>query len=299
MIEFGSVSKVFAGSHAPALKDVSFSVEPGSIVGLVGFNGSGKTTLIRIAAGVVKPTGGSVRIDGSDVRSDRVGAGRGIGWVSDENRHDIAARVRTLLTYYRRLLGDVPEQRLRDDLEYWGLNGYQHLRVGRLSLGGRRRLGLLIADLQRPRYILLDEVFNGLDADGMNKVREWMSTRREEGTGFLIASHNLRELQEVVDRAIVLDLGEVVGSIDRSAIQARSWERIRVDVDSDLDVARRILEAIGKVSTAHGSLTVWGTGLTPSCINRRLVEAGVQVSALQSTGDSLEDLVIELTEMGP
>ncbi|MCI4322156.1 MAG: ATP-binding cassette domain-containing protein, partial [Thermoplasmata archaeon] len=111
-VEFESVSKRFWPNRTRALRDLSFSLEPGEVLGLVGRNGAGKTTAIRIGVGVALPDSGTVRVDGHPLDRDKVAASRLLGWVPEESVHDPSARVEPLLRYYAKLAGGVLPARL-------------------------------------------------------------------------------------------------------------------------------------------------------------------------------------------
>ncbi|MCI4326693.1 MAG: ABC transporter ATP-binding protein [Thermoplasmata archaeon] len=293
-LEFQNVSKRFWPNRTPALRDLTLKVEPGEVLGLVGRNGAGKTTAIRIAAGVSLPGSGNVQVDGHPLDREKVAASRLLGWVPEESVHEESAKVEPLLRYYAAIVGDVEPARIGELLETWGLTQFRRRRVRTLSLGMRRRLSLIASELTQPKYLLLDEVFNGLDPEAVVTVRAWVRERRAAGCGLLLSSHNLRELAKFADRVAVLHEGRLLKVLDRAELHERPSRVVRVQVPGFDEAGLRVLERFGTPELVPGGALVRGEGVDAGGIAAALVHAGYVVQGLTREDDGLEELYLEL-----
>ncbi len=195
-----------------ALKDVSFEVKAGEIVGLVGANGAGKTTLFRIIAGLLEPTGGSVTIDGQDISKRRKEAIQQLGLVL-EGARGVYKRLTGLenLVFFGVMQGltrDEAASRAVELLERLGLADRDRRAFG-YSAGMRVRLALARSLIADPSLLLLDEPTRSLDPaaslDAMRLVLELAS----QGRAVLLATHRLDEVREFCDRVVVLEQGRL------------------------------------------------------------------------------------------
>ena len=195
--------------HVVALAGVDFTVGAGDVVLLAGANGAGKSTLLRCIAGLIRPARGTVSIAGRDLRSDPAARSL-IGFLSHQTQlyDDLTAREN--LRFAARLHGlDAADDRVRDALDAAGLLLRGDTRAGNLSHGMRQRLGLARATLHRPRLLLLDEPFTGLDAAATDLLRERIRADRDLGGAVVCVSHQPAEVWDVATRALVLDRGAV------------------------------------------------------------------------------------------
>jgi ABC-2 type transport system ATP-binding protein len=293
-VEFESVSKRFWPNRIFALRGLNLTVDPGEVLGLVGRNGAGKSTAIRIGAGVALPGAGEIRVDGHSMDREKPAASRLLGWVPEESVHDAGSRVESLLRYYAAVVGNVPDARVRELLDVWGLTTYRRRRVRSLSLGMKRRLSIIASELTNPRYYLLDEVFNGLDPEAVVTLRNWVGARRADGCGLLLSSHNLRELATVADRVAVLHEGRLLRVLDRSELLERPCRLVRVQVPTLDAPGLDLLRAFGAVEVAPGGATVRGDSLDVPRIADALVRAGYPLHGLVREDDGLEQLFLEL-----
>ncbi len=202
-----------------ALDGLCFSVEPGTVLGLVGPNGSAKTTLYRLILGFMRPAAGRVRIAGSAPALYR--RRHGIGYLPEQVRLPPNLRVSEFATLVARLAGlrgselSAQVERLLLTL---ALQRRMREPIGALSHGYRQRVGLLAALLGEPRLLLLDEPANGLDPASVGVLRVVLRSLRRRGCIVIVSSHNLVELERVCDRVLMIRQGRKLGDISRAEL---------------------------------------------------------------------------------
>ncbi len=292
MIEFDSVTKQYALTPVPALDGVNFRVASGETVALVGPNGAGKTTAIRIAVGVLLPSGGTVRIDGHDILRQKKPASAGVGWVSDSTVFDPRIRARALLRYLsgfypasKRLSRDGAQQKL-DEV---GLGTWADRRIGTYSYGMRKRLALAAADVGEPATYVLDEPFEGLDPAGQAFLRDWLDERGDRQCSILLSTHRLPEVQRIANRVVVLNLGKVVRILDRGEFADAKITTVRVSGPGLDRGASDLLGTLGEVSADGSDLLVTGPSIDPAEIAQLLISHGYRLTLLRPEPKTLEE----------
>jgi ABC-2 type transport system ATP-binding protein len=190
-----------------AVDNVSFEIEPGRVVGLLGPNGSGKTTMLRMLLGLVAPTSGQALIGGRRY-AELDGPGRQVGVVLEANAFDGR---RTAPNHLRVLTvqGGFDPARVDEVLELVGLRAAADRHAGDFSLGMGQRLSLAGALLGDPSVLVLDEPTNGLDPAGIRWLRDLLRGFAEEGRTVLLSSHVLAEVAQTVDEVLILDRGRL------------------------------------------------------------------------------------------
>ncbi|MGB6499797.1 MAG: ABC transporter ATP-binding protein [Thermoplasmata archaeon] len=289
MLAIEAVSKEYPGNPIPAIDSVSIQVNPGKVVGLIGPNGAGKTTTLRVACGVCIPNSGRVDVDGIDLDLDKAAASRIIGWVPEQPIHDSSLNVGALLRYYSDISGQIPYRVGMDLLDVWGLADHKRKRFRELSLGLKKRFSIVVASLNRPRYFLLDEPFNGLDPIATVQYRNWIHLLRESGSGVLLSSHNLREVQALCDDVVVINRGRIAASSSVSDIATRTSTTVVVVLNRVDPEALRILERFGKVTVSENVITIRGAGIDTGELSSKLVEGGYRLKGLTTDEGNLEE----------
>nr|WP_201471338.1 ATP-binding cassette domain-containing protein [Microbacterium hydrocarbonoxydans] len=185
-----------------AVEDLSFAVPYGSIVGLLGPNGAGKSTTLRAIVGLLGPTSGESLIDGAPFSAlDNPATHVGVHMDGFGFEGGITARRHLEIA---RLAAGAPRGRTEEVLDEVGLTADARRRVKTFSTGMAQRLGLAAALIGSPRTLILDEPANGLDPDGIRWLRRFLRGYAERGGTVLIASHQLAELEQVVDEVVVI-----------------------------------------------------------------------------------------------
>jgi ABC-2 type transport system ATP-binding protein len=192
-----------------ALLGVSLQVEPGELVGLLGPNGAGKSTLVKIACGLVRPTGGAAWVAGAPAGSAPARAA--LGYLAELFRFPGWLRAWEVLDLHQRLAGSDGGPRERDELlELVGLADARDVRVEAMSKGMQQRLGLAQALVGSPQLLLLDEPTSALDPVGRRLVREVLLELKARGAAVLLNSHLLGEVEQVCDRVAIVDKGRLI-----------------------------------------------------------------------------------------
>ncbi len=207
------IHKIYDGK-VHAVKGVSFRVHSGEIFGLIGPNGAGKTTTLRMIATLLKPTRGSIFVNGVDVVKDPINARKYIGYLPEE------ADVYTRLTGYEHLLFyarlyDIEnvEETVRFGAKLSGLGDDLERRAGEYSKGMKRRLLLALVLMRKPHLAILDEPTSGLDVYASVRVRRMIKKYvSETGSSVVLSSHNMLEVEYLCDRIAFIHNGRIIDS---------------------------------------------------------------------------------------
>ncbi|WP_041832495.1 ABC transporter ATP-binding protein [Actinoplanes sp. N902-109] len=289
MISVDHLSKRY-GPH-PAVTDVSFTCEPGTVTGFLGPNGAGKSTTMRMICGLTPPTTGTATIDGRPYR--QLGnPGRRIGVLLDASAQHAGRTGREVLTLAARTLG-VDRHRIDESLDRVGLNkAAAKRRVKAYSLGMRQRLGLAYALLGDPGILILDEPANGLDPEGIFWMRGLLRDFADRGGTVLLSSHLLREVEAVADRLVVIGSGRIVAQGDKAELLAASGTVVRA---LDMPALHTVLSRIGLTTTqtTDGSVIVQTDAET---VGRAAADAGLVLLELRpADSGGLEQMFLTLT----
>ncbi len=234
MIEVVGLTKLY-GDRA-AVKDLSFRVAPGEVLGLVGPNGAGKTTTLRSIAGIIVPTAGSIRIAGHDLAAEPIAAKRRLALIPDEPQLFDYLTVAEHLSFIARLYG-VPDaeslgRALLAELE---LSDRANSFPTELSRGMRQKLAIACGLLHDPGVLMFDEPLTGLDPLGIRRMKATIKARADAGAAIVLSSHLLHLVEELCTRVLLLRLGTGVASgtiseivAERPELAGRSLEDIFV-----------------------------------------------------------------------
>ncbi len=226
-IELVGVTKCY-GEHV-AVRDVSFALEAGKTVALVGHNGAGKSTLIKLMLGVTRSSAGAVRVLGIDPVSSGPTLRRRLGFLPENVAFHPASTGREALDFFARLKGE-PISANMALLERVGLAAAADRRIGAYSKGMRQRLGLAQALIGSPDILFLDEPTTGLDPALRRRFYEILGQLRNRGVTVLLSSHALSELQGNADRVLVLNAGALIADGSLSALRNLARLPVRISV---------------------------------------------------------------------
>ncbi|GAA2883405.1 alpha/beta fold hydrolase [Pseudonocardia halophobica] len=292
-LEISGLAKTYKGGFS-AVKEVSFTVQPGMVLGLLGPNGAGKTTVLRMLMGLISPTSGSIRAFGEPVGPGapvlaRIGAFvEGPGFLPHLSGAD------NLRLYWAATGRPTEEAHLEEALEVAGLGESVHRRVGTYSQGMRQRLAIAQAMLGLPELLVLDEPTNGLDPPQIHAMRELLRRYAEGGRTVLVSSHLLAEVEQTCTHVVVMHHGRVVadGTVD-DIIAGGGAASFGVDVPERAVEVLAALDGVRDVA-AEGRLVHAELNGTPrASAVQALVAAGISV---ESAGPRrrLEDAFLQL-----
>lgn len=202
-----------------ALKDISFTVEKGDRVGVLGFNGAGKSTLLKVIAGVLKPTEGSVKVSGVIAPMLELGAGFDMNYSGKENIYLYGAT----MGYSRKFI----EEKYNEIVEFSELGDFINVPVKNYSSGMRARLGFAIATAVEPEILILDEVLSVGDAKFRKKSEAKIRSMFDKGITVLFVSHSVEQVMNICNKAIILDHGKLIAQGEVKEICAQYNEMIK------------------------------------------------------------------------
>lgn len=261
------------------LDDLNFTVRAGSITGFLGPNGAGKSTTMRLFMGLERPSAGVALIDGKPL-AGWPEPGRKVGAALSNRCAHPKRTARDSLRWIAILLG-VPERTCTEILERVGLTAAADRRTGEFSLGMRQRLALGQALLGDPQVLLLDEPMNGLDPQGIGWLRGLLADLRAEGRTVLMASHLLREIEDLVDDLVIVSAGRVVESGSMAGILDKFREETVTIRSEDVhELVSAVREAGGQVRGAVLREEVAVVGLSARTIGRIARDLGLSIDEM-------------------
>lgn len=217
-----------------ALNGVSINIGSGEVVGLLGPNGAGKSTLLKIIVGILRPTSGSVHLDGIDILQDPEAAKRIIGYVPENASLYTNLTVAEFLTFVGKIRA-VTDEELKDkisrSLKTFDIEEKRNELVGSLSKGTKQKVAIIASTLHDPRFLVLDEPLSGLDPRTQRFVNQWIANTAASGTTVFLSTHNLDIAQEYASKIAIIDRGRIVamGELDSLRKLANSNSDAKLD----------------------------------------------------------------------
>ncbi|HEX6925189.1 MAG TPA: ABC transporter ATP-binding protein [Longimicrobiaceae bacterium] len=316
MVRAFGLTKFYGGKRA--LGPVDFAIEQGESIGFLGLNGAGKTTLLRIIAGDLRPSAGSLLVNGSDAVRDPFSVRRLVGFLPEHPPVYPDMPVREYLRFAGRLRGmdnHELERRIEEVEVLTDLGDVADELIRHLSQGYRQRVGLAQAIIHEPPLLILDEPAHDLDPAQIVEMRTLLRSLKDSHT-ILISSHNLPEISETCDRLFVIDGGEIVATGSEAELSARllGTQRIEVTIRSpagegdgeeafaQVVACIRRVDAVREVELGRGEeglrITIESDEDRRPEICRALVEAGYEVIGLGRSRRKLESVFLELVQEG-
>ncbi len=221
-IETTALTKYYG--KARGIEDVGFTVEQGQFFGFIGPNGAGKSTTIRTLLGLIAPTGGQASVLGMDIRADRNAVLKRIGYLPGESNFYNGMRVRDVLTLSAKLRGVDCAKRAKELCERLALDPTR--RVEQLSLGNRKKVGIVCALQHDPELYILDEPTSGLDPLMQREFYEILRERNAQGATVFLSSHILSEIERYCTHAAVIREGRILLSDSVSKLGHAGAKRV-------------------------------------------------------------------------
>ena len=292
-----------------AIKDVTFEVNKGEILGFLGPNGAGKTTTMRILSGFFPATEGKASVAGFDVFEEPLEAKRRVGYMPENPPLYTEMSVDAYLKFVATIKGierGSTAARLDEVKARLGLEDQGERLIKHLSKGYRQRVGLAQSLIHDPEVLILDEPTIGLDPRQINEFRELIRSLRGERT-LILSTHILPEVSMTCDRVIIISGGQIV-AIDTPqnlTDQMRRGEKIELEVSGSVEGLPSLLQEIPQVqkvliseaTNGHHPITVEADGQAEirHLISQKVIQAGLELYQLRTEAVSLEDVFLKLT----
>ncbi len=275
---------------------LSITAYEGEVFGFLGPNGAGKTTTLGMALGLAHASDGEVRIFEERVAPDRVRVLRQVGALLGAPAFVPYLSAWDNLDLVGRLMPGVDKRRICEMFDLVGLKDAARRKASTFSTGMKQRLGLAMALLHRPRFLILDEPTNGLDPAGMRDIRQLLRSLVKQGTTVLLSSHLLHEVQQVCDRIAVLNKGRVVAQGEVNELLSAETPAVRVTL-RDAATAMPVIEQLGGVQRVHcdGAETLIVTGVTSQMLMSHLLKHHFIPAEIGAQRNDLESLFLQLT----
>ena len=296
ILEARSLTKEY--KQTLALDHINLQIKKGKIYGFIGRNGAGKTTFLRLVTGLAFPTSGTLSLWG---KSETVEL--------QKQRKRIGSMIETpalfpAMTAYQnmeiqRIQRGIPDKTvIKRTLDMVGLNDTGKKRVRNFSLGMRQRLGIAMALLNTPEFLILDEPVNGLDPAGIVEVRNLLKMlNREYGMTILVSSHILEELSKIATDYGIIHNGSLLQELTREELMRRCSERMELTL-ADPKQAIPVLDAMGFTNyqvTDKEHIHIFERLNESAALNMELAKAGIPVKGLSITSEELETYFLNLT----
>jgi len=307
LISVENLTKRYAAKIA--IEDVSFKVNNGEILGFLGPNGAGKTTTMRIIAGYMPASEGSVRVDGYEVFDNPLDVRRRIGYLPENPPLYLEMTVAGYLRFVAKIKG-VAKDRLNDEvnrvMQRVNVVDVKDRIIGKLSKGYKQRVGVAQALINDPPVLILDEPTIGLDPKQIHEIRELIKELAGSHT-VVLSTHILPEVEQTCHRVIIIDRGKIIAvdTPQNLRFQLQGAERVL------MEIAGPAVEVISKLKATPGVLDVQKVSETDgrcklqidgelrkdirSDLARTVVQSGWGLLELQSASMSLEDIFLKLT----
>ncbi len=307
MIQVKDFTKKYAGFTA--VKNINFEVKPGEIVGFLGPNGAGKSTTMKVLAGYLPPTEGSVKVAGFDVVKDSIEVRRRIGYMPENMPLYTDMRVDEYLRFRARLKG-VASKKIKERVEEvknrCSLKDVERKIIGTLSKGYRQRVGLADAMVHDPELLILDEPTIGLDPHQIRSVRDLIKDLGKHHT-ILLSTHILSEVEMTCSRVIIINRGKIEASdtVNNLTKLVRGGGAIKIEVQAGSSLAKDKLIALPDVDDVEiltesdwSQIKVFpknGADIRDT-VYGLIRNEGWALRHFNREGASLEDVFVELTQ---
>lgn len=277
-----------------ALNHVSLEAENGKILGILGRNGAGKTTTIKSIMGIIEPEEGSITFDGIDIRKAKVS----IGYLPEERGLYVNAVVKDQLLYFAMLNGmdkKAAFTEIKKLLEEFKIPGYLNKKVKTLSKGNKQKIQLISAILHKPQIVILDEPFSGLDPVNIELFKSTVLDLKKSGATILFSSHRMEDVEEMCDRIVMLNKGNVVeNNTVQGLINKYSREDV-MNIVTSADITELIAENGLKLESRENmSFDVQFNDRNKlQHLYARILESGIELQGIRSRKTSLQEIFIK------
>lgn len=284
--------------HDFALENVNITIKKGDIYGFIGQNGAGKSTMLRLVTGLAFPSSGSIELFGNDRIHDLTEAQKRMGAII-ENPALFPNMTAVENLEFQRLQKGIPgKECIGKTLELVGLRNTGKKKVKNFSLGMKQRLGLAIALLSDPEFLILDEPTNGLDPMGIVELRDLIKTlNREKGLTVLMSSHILSELHQLATCFGIIHQGRLLEEITAKELDEKCQQHLRIKVDHPTKGATVLENSLSTTDfevLPDGTIKLYRFLNDVRVVSKALTDHGLVIEHLSRNGDSLESYFSKL-----
>lgn len=295
VLKTNNLTKIYKG--VKVVNSVDMHVKKGDIYGFIGKNGAGKTTFMRMVAGLAAPSEGSIELfESNDLDFQR----KRIGTLIENPGIYPGMNAKDNLEIVRRTYGVTDKKAVNEILNLVGLQDVGKKKVKNFSMGMKQRLGLAVALIRNPDFLILDEPINGLDPEGIRETRDLLlKLNKEKNITILISSHILGELSKIATRYGIIKNGVLVEEFGTTELEQKCQRCLKIEVD-DVALASNILETTLTITNydvpANGEIRIFERIDEVMEINKALTLGGVGIKKSYTAGKNLEDYFMDLLE---
>jgi len=293
ILQTTNLTKIFGKSKT--VDSINITAYEGEVFGFLGPNGAGKTTTLGMALGLVHPTTGEVSVLGERVTPSHTHALKQVGALLGAPAFVPYLSAWDNIELVARLSPGVDKKRIAEVLELVSLSNAAHKKVSKFSTGMKQRVGLAMALVHRPRFVILDEPTNGLDPAGMREIRQLLRSLVENGTSVLLSSHLLNEVQQVCDRIAVLNQGRVVaqGRVAELLNAQKPAVRLRVANSGEATQALQTMPGVDSIRADGEWIIV--SGVESQAVMNHLLRQNIIPQEITAHKTDLESLFMDVT----
>ncbi|MEM7799990.1 MAG: ABC transporter ATP-binding protein [Chloroflexota bacterium] len=308
MIEASRLEKVYEGHHA--VKGINFEVKRGELMALLGPNGAGKTSTIRMVSSILKPSAGSVVVNGANSATEPDKVRRSIGMITEQPGLYERMTGMEYLLFYGRLYG-LRDRHIRNRgqslFKRFGMNGAIDSRLGTYSKGMKQKAGLIRAMLHNPPVLLLDEPTSAMDPHSAKQVREAIQELRDDHHTIILCTHNLNEAERLSDSIAIINNGEIVAKGGNAELKQQLLGDPVMEVTLNLPIKEKFQSLQSRIPSVEfnrisGNVIRYQTD-SPISFNPYLIQVLSQLSigvvTLREVSQSLEEVYLSVVNEEP
>lgn len=297
-IEVKNVTKIYGKQKA--LDNVSFTVEPGSIVGFLGPNGAGKSTMMKIITCFIPQSAGEVKVCDFDVINNPLDVKRQVGYLPEHNPLYLDMYVKEYLDFIGGVHKiDNRKARVKEMIDIVGLEIEQNKKIGALSKGYRQRVGLAQAMIHDPKVLILDEPTTGLDPNQLEEIRNLIKNIGKEKT-IMLSTHIMQEVEAICDKTIIINQGKIVANDKTRDLGQQEKANLVLMVEFDKEAnANHLKNIAGVVKVKKHKENTWAFGVDNDKVRNNIFQYAMEhdlvVLTMQKETQNLEAIFKKLT----
>ena len=285
-----------------AVNHISFTAEPGKIVGFLGPNGAGKSTTMKMITGFIPPSDGTASVCGFDINTHSMDVRKCLGYLPENNPLYLDMYVKEFLSFIAGLQHlENSAMRIKEMIQQTGLEREQYKKISQLSKGYRQRVGLAQAMLHDPKVLILDEPTTGLDPNQLVEIRKLIKQLGKEKT-VILSTHIMQEVEAVCDQVVIINKGLIVANDETKNLQAAALQQVTYVVEFDQEIQKQALLKIDGVIAAQVLADKSWVLQTNTLVDVRknifdfAVKNNLVLLSIQKEEEKLEDIFRKLTE---